>query len=221
MSAFIDLDMTLTDERSIIAVGRRIGLDGWIENVLSSDFPEELKSRKIASALKGIKLEEIACAASETRSSPCARETIYELSNKGFDVNIVTLSYKQVAEAVLEKLGLNSKVKIHAPELETRSGIVTGEVKFNGKKFETPWCIRCPLCKRERVLSVRKRPIIAIGDSVPDVCMFLEADFSILIDRGNAPWNLKHYATLKVRDLCEALESLKSYLTGMNHHDFI
>lgn len=213
MSAFIDLDLTLTEERTITAIEKALGLDRKIEEVLSLQIVEEEKSRKIASILSGVSIEKFREASSKTKVAPCSRELILELSSRSFEIYVVTLSYRQAAEAVLRKI-IDEKrnVKILSPELEVYYGRITGKVFGNSKIRETPWCIRCPLCKRDAIFSHRKHPSIAIGDSIPDVCMFLEADFSILIDRGSVPEGLKRFASVSVPNLCEALEVLKSYL---------
>ncbi|MGB9725263.1 MAG: HAD-IB family phosphatase [Fervidicoccaceae archaeon] len=215
MSAFIDLDMTLTEERTIVVVERELKLDGKISEILKAPIDEKEKSKRIASILSGFELKYLQEIAAKTEVSSCGKKLISELSERGFDVYIVTLSYRQIAEPVIRKLtGKENNVKILAPELEVVSGKITGNVINNYERIETPWCIRCPLCKRRSLLPFKRRPSIAIGDSLPDICMFLETDFSILIDRGSVPENLKRFASVIVFDLCGALEALVSYLDG-------
>jgi len=217
VSAFIDLDMTLTEERTIAVVDRELGLGGRIEEVLRQNAPEIEKSKMIISLLMGREVEEIERAASKTHLSPCSRELIEYLLDRGFEVQIVTLSYKQVAESVLKKITDRwREVKIQAPLIEVSSGKVVGISLEESDPMETPWCVHCPLCKRRVSRNGKRHPSIAIGDSLPDICMFLEADISILIDRGNVPEDLKKYASRRAPDLCGALEILSSVLKGVD-----
>jgi len=217
VSAFIDLDMTLTEERTIAVVDRGLGLSGRIEEVLRLNVPEIEKSKMIISLLMGREVEEIVRMASKTQLSPCSRELIEYLLDRRFEVQIVTLSYKQVAESVLKKITDRwREVKIRAPLIEVSSGKVVGVSFEESDPMETPWCVHCPLCKRRVSRSGKRHPSIAIGDSLPDICMFLEADISILIDRGNVPEDLKKYASRRAPDLCGALELLSSVLKGVD-----
>jgi len=217
VSAFIDLDMTLTEERTIAVVDRELGLGGRIEEVLRQNAPEIEKSKMIISLLMGREVEEIVRMASKTQLSPCSRELIEYLLDRRFEVQIVTLSYKQVAESVLKKITERwREVKIRAPLIEVSSGKVVGISFEESDPMETPWCVHCPLCKRRVSRSGKRHPSIAIGDSLPDICMFLEADISILIDRGNVPEDLKKYASRRAPDLCGALELLSSVLKGVD-----
>jgi len=43
-SVFLDLDYTLTEERSIVLVGAKLGLDREIIKILESEKPEYIKS---------------------------------------------------------------------------------------------------------------------------------------------------------------------------------
>jgi len=217
VSAFIDLDMTLTEERTIAVVDRGLGLGGRIEEVLRLNVPEIEKSKMIISLLMGKDIGEIVRMASKTQLSPCSRELIEYLLDRGFEVQIVTLSYKQVAEAVLKKITDRwREVKIRAPLIEVSSGKVVGVSFEESEPIETPWCVHCPLCKRRVAHSGKRHPSIAIGDSLPDICMFLEADISILIDRGSVPEDLKKYASRRAPDICSALEILSSVLKGVD-----
>ncbi|MEM4463533.1 MAG: haloacid dehalogenase-like hydrolase [Fervidicoccaceae archaeon] len=215
MSVFIDLDMTLTEERSIQVIDRELGLMGRTLEILKLPIPEEEKSRKIASILAGRRMDDVLSAARKTRMSPCSKEIIESFIKRGFEVNIVTLSYRQVAEAILSNMGFLNRVKIHAPILEVdESNKITGRVLIRSNIIETPWCIRCPVCKREVSRKMKREPSIGIGDSLPDLCMHFETDIFILIDRGNIPNGLERYATHISSDLCSAHAYLENILNG-------
>ncbi|AFH42573.1 phosphoserine phosphatase [Fervidicoccus fontis] len=211
MKAFIDLDLTITSERTAFVISRSFGLEEKTRQILLSREDEYIKSIKISNLLSGIDLRGINKAVLNTKIFDCTEKLLNLLKEKGFEINIVSLAYKQPIQALFKyKLNI-SNVNIFAPELvvERENSKVIG-VKISIGKIETPWCLNCPVCKRYIVRRNKDEFTLAIGDSIVDLCMFLEADKSILIDNGNVPCFLKNKATYAVKDLCSAIRIIEN-----------
>jgi len=219
-SVFLDLDYTLTEERSIVLVGAKLGLDREIIRILESEKPEYIKSVEIARLLKGLRIDLIKKIVYEnTVLKKGVDRFISELINEGYSINIVTLTYKQIAEMVLLKISevLDkdlSSIKIYAPILETDlDNVVTGRLIFDvsNQRLKTPFCIECSLCKRFIVKKFRMGKVVSIGDARPDACMFLESDRSIVIKSPSNRYIVSLNADLVIEDFSD-LESIMRFI---------
>jgi phosphoserine phosphatase len=222
-SVFIDLDQTIIEERAIQLVGRVLGSEELILKILLSKEPEYIRSQKIAFLLKGLDLNYVLRLVYETvRFKRGIDEFIRFLIKNNFMINIVTLTYKQIAETIIKKFrdvygfDITQFTRIYAPVLE-----VDGDNKITGRiivptelslRLKIPFCIECSLCKRFIVRKEGFGDIISIGDARPDTCMFIESHYSILITSSTTPKIAFVNSSFIARDFVEALEILKKII---------
>lgn len=191
-SVFIDLDLTITENRAIDIVGRELGFEEKINHIFSSKKPEYIKSREIASLLKGVSIDLIkSIVYRNIKFKKNVDRFLKGLAERGYEISIVTLTYRQIAEAALEKLydlydlEKNLIKQIYAPILVVDpNNIVSGEIIVPPElrnRYKTPFCIECSLCKRFVVRKYGFGRIVSIGDATPDACMFIDSQFSILV----------------------------------------
>lgn len=188
-SVFIDLDYTITEERSIEVIGRELGLYREIIEILDSSSPEYIKSSRIASLLRGLHIDRIREIVSQKTSLKRGVDRLIRyMMERGFRIYVVTLTYKQIAETVIEKLSriLETAVpiRIYAPVLEVdERGLITGRVilEESSIRLKTPFCIECSLCKRYVVRRHGGGPVVSIGDARPDACMFIDSHIAIAV----------------------------------------
>ncbi len=182
----LDFDKTLTPVRSILFIAEKLGFREEIERIFSLDTSEREKSILIAKRLSGIRESTLRAIAAKLPLRPWVKHLLEWASSNGFYTAVVTLAYDVVVSSSLRGLPVSA---IYAPRLKINNGIVSGVDTSSFTRIEeTPWCIRCGLCKRLIVknlmnnLQVSRESVIAIGDGLPDACVFLETGYSIAIE---------------------------------------
>ncbi len=219
-SVFIDLDQTIIEDRAIQLIGRVLGSEDLIVKTLTSREPEYIRSQKIASLLKGQDINFVLNIVYNTiRFRRGVDEFTDYLIKNNFVINIVTLTYKQIAETVIRRfkndfgIDLGGYVRIHAPILEVDKGNkITGRIIVPAElsaRLKVPFCIKCSLCKRFIVRIEGFGEILSVGDAKPDTCMFIESDHSILILTSSTPKIALFNSSYIAKDFVDALEILR------------
>lgn len=181
----LDLDGTLISGRSILILSDYLGVKNRIIEILNLNIEEKIKSKMIASLLKGIKISELNDPLKGLISSEW-NDIIGYFRGKRMKVGVITISYDVIASKILEGLNLDF---IDAVPLKVKNGVIVGDIVTSNLILETPWCIRCPRCKRISLNRISQsfnikanESVIAIGDGLPDACMFIDSALSIAIN---------------------------------------
>jgi len=220
---FIDLDQTIIEDRAIQLIGRALGSEELILKILMSKEPEYIRSQRIALLLKDLDLNYLLKIVYDTvRFKKGIDEFMNFLIKNNFMINIVTLTYKQIAETVVKKFkdvygfDISLFTSIYAPILEVdEHNKITGRIIVPTElntRFKIPFCIECSLCKRFIVRKKGFGEIVSIGDARPDTCMFIESHYSILIPTSSTPRIAFVNSNFVAKDFVEALEILKKII---------
>ena len=185
----LDFDKTLTPVRSILFVAEKLGFKHEVEKIFSLNIGEREKSILIARHLAGLRESELKSIAMKLPMRPWVRDLLEWASSNGFYTAVVTLAYDVIVSTSLRGLPVDA---IYAPQLRVDNGVIKGvDTNSFTQREETPWCIKCGLCKRLIVknlmaeLQISRESVIAIGDGLPDACVFLEAGCSIAVKPSN------------------------------------
>lgn len=181
----LDFDRTLIDDSSALILGRKLGIEREVFEILRSKKPEYEKCREIASILSGLTTSDIEKLLSGVKLESDVISFVKKIKERKAIVGLISEAYDFVIRSIVQDLPLDF---IRSPSLETKKGILTGKVKINENKLRTEWCIECPLCKRVALREILAShnlsltEVIAIGDGVPDACLFIDVGFSIAVN---------------------------------------
>ena len=208
--AVFDMDDTLLMERFINTAADKLGFRARLEEIRAGDSEPYVTAKLIAALLKGVKLEEIYDIAAGLKIVPDAVEVIKTLRSRGYVVGIVSDSYDLVVEFIRNKVGADFAL---ANSLAVRNRIVTGEVtipSFFIRGEKSP--CQHPVCKVNALLHLSEKygiklpDMIAVGDSVYDVCMVRAAGIGVAFCSNNGLLNAvadKVVTTRAFKDLLE------------------
>lgn len=185
----LDLDGTLISERSILTLSKHLGIRSKVIEILNLNIDEKLKSKMIANLLKGVKMSKLNDLLKGLISSEWI-EIIRCFKDKEMKVGVITITYDVIAGKILEDLNLDF---IDAVPLKVKDEKIVGNIIVNDLILETPWCIKCPKCKRASLSKISRgfnikahEDVITIGDGLPDACMFIDSALSIAINPKNS-----------------------------------
>jgi len=208
--AVFDMDDTLLLERFINTAADRLGFRARLEEIRAGDSEPYVTAKQIAALLKGVKLDEIYDIAGGLKIIPDAVEVIKILKSRGYVVGIVSDSYDLVVEFIRSKVGADFAL---ANSLEVRNRIVTGEVTIPSifVRGEQSPCLH-PVCKVNALLHLSEKygiklsDMVAVGDSVYDVCMVRAAGIGVAFCSNNGLLNAVADKVVKTRSFKELLE---------------
>ena len=178
-----DMDGTLLADRLIFALADKFGFRKKLETIMEGNSPEYEKTRRIASLLEGIRLEQFYHALSLIPLSVGAESAVRELKQRGYILAIISDSYTLATEWLKERLGFDYTI---ANELSTENGRLTGEIKMPlGWDKAKERCLRHSVCKLTALVNLSQEtgvPLgrcVAIGDNLADACMLEAAGLGI------------------------------------------
>jgi len=207
--AVLDLDGTLINGRSIIILSKHLEMENRVVEILNLNIDERQKSEMIASLLRGVEVSELSDIFKDVIDGRWI-EIIKYFKNKMIRVGVITITYDIIAFKILEDLNLDF---IEAVPLKVENGKITGEIVVDDLILETPWCIKCPKCKRASLKRVSQsfnieahKDVITIGDGLPDACMFIDSALPITINPKN------NIVKNKAKIIVENVDSLKKLL---------
>ncbi len=205
----LDLDGTLISGRSILILSKHLKIENKVIKVLNLNIDERLKSKIIANLLKGVKVSELNGLFNDVINSKWI-EIIKHFRDRMMKVGVITITYDIIAVKILEDLNLDF---IEAVPLKVRNGRIVGDIIIDDLIFETPWCIRCPKCKRVILNKISQsfnikaeKNVITIGDGLPDACMFIDSALSIAINPKN------NIVKNKAKIIIENVDNLKKLI---------
>lgn len=193
-----DMDGTLLAGRFIFALANRFGFTKKLETIMEGSGPEYEKTKRIASLLEGIRLEQFYDVLSLIPLSTGSEAIVRELKHRGYILAIISDSYTLATEWLKGRLGFDYTI---ANELILKNGKLTGEIKMplgwdKGKEH----CLKHSVCKLNALIFLSQKtgiPLtrcVAIGDNLADVCMLEEAGLGIA-------FNPKHPKLEEVADV--------------------
>ncbi|CAN5916636.1 hypothetical protein BH23PLA1_BH23PLA1_14850 [soil metagenome] len=181
--ALIDMDGTLLQGRFVLALADRTGKQEELGQYLDNPAmdPDE-RTRKIASLFQGVPREVFEQVAKELPLSPGASELVIGLRKEGYQVGIVTDSYRVAVEIVRRRVFADFGI---ANLMVFRRGKATGRVLLSPAMLREPGCPDHAYCKVNVLHHLAERMglstdrILAIGDGENDICMLKAAGQSI------------------------------------------
>ena len=193
-----DMDGTLLVDRLIFALADRFGFRKKLETIIEGSSPEYAKTKRIASLLRGISLEQFYHVLGLIPLSVGTEAVVRELKRRGYILAIISDSYTLATEWLKEKLGFDYTI---ANELSLENGKISGEIKMAlGWDKAKEQCLKHSVCKLTALVHLAQKteiPLgkcVAIGDNLSDVCMLEEAGLGIA-------FNPKHPKLEKVADI--------------------
>lgn len=193
-----DMDGTLLAGRLIFALANRFGFTKKLETIMEGSGPEYEKTKRIASLLEGISLEQFYHILGLIPLSTGSEAVARELKHRGYILAIISDSYTLATEWLRERLGLDYTI---ANELILKNGKLTGEIKMPlGWAKAKEQCLKHSVCKLTALVDLSQKtgiPLtrcVAIGDNLADVCMVEEAGLGIA-------FNPKHPKLEKAADV--------------------
>jgi len=193
-----DMDGTLLADRLIFVLADKFGFRKKLETIMEGGSPECKKTRRIASLLEGISLEQFYHVLSLIPFSVGAEAVVRELKHRGYILAIISDSYTLATEWLKGRLGLDYTI---ANELSLGNSRLTGEIKMPlGWDKAKEQCLKHSVCKLAALVHLSQKtgiPLgrcVAIGDNLADVCMLEEAGLGIA-------FNPKHPRVEKAADV--------------------
>jgi len=205
-----DMDDTLLLERFINKAADAFGFRAKLEEIRANNSEPFVVTKLIAALLKDVKLEEIFEIADGLQIVPDAAEVIKILKSRGYVVGLVTDSYDLIADFIRNKVGADFAL---ANQLEVKNRTVTGEVRIpsyfiRGEKSPCSHAV----CKVNALVYLSEKhglttaDMIAVGDSVNDLCMVKAAGIGVAFCSKNGLLNViadKVISTRSFRDLLD------------------
>lgn len=192
--ALFDMDGTLIRGRFITALAQNTGrskeLWKWLDNLSVTDAE---RSWQIAQVFKGVPKDVFERTARELPLVNGAMETIVTLRKLGFRVGIVSDSFRIATEIVRRRVYADFSV---SNIIRFRDGIASGEVEqcpIWSPPEPHSGCLEHEGCKGNAVrhlterLGIRRKYVVAVGDSRNDICMFGQSGLAVAFEpKGNA-----------------------------------
>jgi HAD superfamily phosphoserine phosphatase-like hydrolase len=174
--ALFDMDGTLLKGRFVEALARRVNrtqeIAEFLDNPTLSDYH---RASKIAALFGEIEKRTFEDVASAMPLMTGAREIILALRAKGYRVGIISDSYHVATEIVRRRVFADFSI---AHQMQFRNGVSTGRVRQCSAMRHPDGCRQHEVCKlnallhMSRQLAIPSSEILAVGDGLPDCCMF-------------------------------------------------
>ena len=205
-----DMDETILLERFINVAADKLGFRARLEEIRAGDGEPYVATKQIAGLLKGVKLDEMYDLAGGLKIVPDAVDVIKALKSRGYVVGIVSDSYDLVVEFIRNKIGADFAL---AHSLEVRNRTVTGEVRIPSffVRGEHSPCLHS-VCKVNALIHLSEKygiklsDMIAVGDSVYDVCMVRAAGIGVAFCSQNGLLNAVADKVITTRSFKELLD---------------
>lgn len=211
-----DMDGTLLDGRTILFLGREFGFYKEALEILESNIPRYVKTKKLGQLLEGISIDDFMNAIKKIPLTEGAAQTIDQLKSQGHKTAIITDSYAVVAEYFKEKLGLDKAVGI---KLIIKDDRVTGRVEIPKNCPTKEECNQPSICKKMIMQDISSEfgiPIsetVAVGDNRVDLCMLQKADIGIAFNPKVPELENAADVVIKEKDLRKILKYIDSSRT--------
>lgn len=180
-----DFDNTLVRASSIGFVSRQLGLGDEIarnrNRFHSGRITERELCQRIAKSLGGVNANTFAAEAKRVPLRQFAPETLTYLKRMGYSLAVISFAYKRT---ILSVFGTGVFDAMVCPDLESRRGILTGQVTIPAYESERFVFDKGRALKalREK-MGLPKERVVAVGDSASDEEMFKEAGTSASFSR--------------------------------------
>ncbi len=197
-----DFDRTLVAESSIFTISRQLGTYEVLERSRKEYFAGKIReaeiTKRLAAALKGIKVDEFRKAARKVKKQQFCDETLAYLKRMGYKIGCISYAYENAINAII---GQNKIDIIVAPRLKVKKGRFTGEVAIPRFMDETRVFDKGKACRHMlKKLRIAPNEAIAIGDSESDQGMFGCVGLSASIGGKKMPG-----ASMRIKSLPEVL----------------
>ena len=203
--AVFDFDSTLMNGETINFLAKDYGVEDEVKKITEKamagelDFFESLTYR--IGLLKGMKVKRVDEICQNLPFVIGAKETITELTNRGYKVVCFSGGYKNATVPAKEKLGLDGEFSniLHSKN-GALTGLFGGEMCFSDSKGQM-------LKTLQSILKIDRKNTVVIGDGANDLSMFQYADTRIAFCAKEV---LKNNATIIIdkKDLREILKYL-------------
>lgn len=209
--ALFDLDGTLTREKSAWEyLHRRLGLwDGHAERYQEAFLRGEIDYDRFcqldAALWKGMKVRALEQMLKEVPLYEGIEGLVAYLKMKGIKLGIISSGLSLLADWIKGRYGFDFSV---ANELGATDGVLDGTIRIHVHYDQKGKWVR----EAKRQFGVKKREVLAFGDSSGDIVMFQQAGLSVAFN-SRSP-GLNELATLSVHssDLRDLIPPLVSYL---------
>lgn len=203
-----DMDGTLLQEITIFILGKKLGFDKQLREMIGQQMTSLDRNTRIALLLKGKSEQELLKIFRNIPLHNHVEEVISGLKQQNIKTALVTNSYLFFAKDLQQRLHLDY---VYANNLIIENGIVTGEyTPSNGLLQERfKGCKIHPICKSSIVdelcqkLNVSTEEIIAVGDGSIDICMLEKAGVGVAF---NASAEVCKHADVCIDDLRSLLD---------------
>jgi len=203
-----DMDGTLLNGRTVFKVAEEKGFKNKLIEIMNGKKEPYRKTIEIAKLLKCMTKEDFLKIFREISFNENAEYVVKELKKLGIKTAIATDSYHVAAFDLKERLGIDYAF---SNEIVIESGHFTGEIILNNKNLTKRFngCKIHSICKREvlhrlcRMLDIKEKEVIAVGDSSVDICMLKEAGLGLAF---NASKEVAKNADISITDLSEILK---------------
>jgi glucosyl-3-phosphoglycerate synthase len=189
----LDMDNTVLEGRYVYKAAEEFGFESKLKEIAGSGKDPATITEQIAGLLKGLNLAQLLSPLDKIPVVAGLPEVIAKLKKRGYVVGIISDSYHFAAEHVATKIGADFSI---ANELLFEQSTATGGVKIPEYFIKSPKSV-CShgLCKTNAMLSLSEKyniplgNMIAVGDSVPDICMVKNAGIGVAFCSENAVLN--------------------------------
>lgn len=181
--ALFDMDGTLLRGRFIEILAEQCNkTDELTEYMDNPDIAPGDRTEKIAALFSGVSRTVFEDAARSIPLMPGAVDTVIALRKIGFQVGIVSDSFRVATEIVRRRIFADFSI---AHLMKFRRGIATGSVTLSPAMLHANGCSQHSYCKMNVLLNVcdqlglSPEQVLAIGDGDPDICMLKMAGNSV------------------------------------------
>ncbi|HZE83046.1 MAG TPA: HAD-IB family phosphatase [Puia sp.] len=170
-----DMDHILLQGSFIHAAAAKFGFSKELEDILSQQKSNYIRTQKIARLLEGRTFAELIHVVESIPLIGDAVQVVRELQIKGYVCGIISESYHSIANHIRNLLGLDFTL---GNELEFQKSVATGEVKIPSQllrdKFSQCEHEHCKSNMFQYILhrfGISLADSVAVGDGESDVCM--------------------------------------------------
>jgi len=178
-----DFDGTLVQGSSIETISKQLGfyrkLSRLREKYRAGIIHEREITLSVAKCLRGTRVSNFREAAAKVRPMPYAPETLEYLRRMGYRMGVISFAFGRAIEAAYPQKYFDFVI---SPRLQEKEGRLTGKVSIPQFKSESMVFSKGKAILRMMAKArVKKDETIAVGNSVSDEEMFLNAGIAVAI----------------------------------------